>query len=101
MIKFGKFIKNVGLAFAFGPIIIALLSFPLSILLWCEPGAGDPGACAIGGGATAELVWTMGMLHWYTLLTFIPGIILAFIGGFIEYRVVKPDKEDRRGISSG
>ncbi len=69
-----------GLVVALGPLALALLSLPLGIICGCEGGGGSPGTCAIGGDGMGEFVWTLGMMHWYTLMTFVPGLGIVAIG---------------------
>ena len=80
MSKLAKILGFGGLIIAFGPLLIALSSFPLSYLLGCSDGGADPGVCAVGGATMGEVLWMMAMLHWVTLLTFLPGIGLSIIG---------------------
>jgi hypothetical protein len=75
-----------GVAVAFGPLLLALLSIPLGSIFQCTSGGGSPGVCAIGGAGMGDFVYMLAMLHWLTLLTFLPGMGLVIVG--ILLRVV-------------
>ncbi len=69
-----------GIIVAFGPLLLALLSFPLSYLFGCTDGGANPGVCSIGGSAMGEVMWMLAMLHWFTLVTILPGLGLSLLG---------------------
>lgn len=78
--KLAKILGFGGLLIAFGPLGIALLSFPLSHIFGCIESGANPPICDIGGQTMGEVLWMMAMLHWFTLVTFLPGIALSLIG---------------------
>lgn len=80
MMKLAKILGFGGLVVAFGPLAIALLSFPLSSLFGCVDAGANPPICAIGGQTMGEVLWMMALLHWFTLLTFLPGIGMTLVG---------------------
>lgn len=69
-----------GLLIAFGPLLLSLLSFQLSNLFGCMDGGANPPVCAVGGEAMGEALWMMALLHWFTLLTILPGLIISLAG---------------------
>lgn len=69
-----------GIIVAFGPLTLALLSFPLSHIFGCTDGGANPGICDIGGSSMGEAMWMLAMLHWVTLLTILPGLALSLLG---------------------
>lgn len=83
---------RLGLVIAFGPVAIALLSLPLTLIFGCSGGAGGPGSCAIGGEKIGELVWTLGMMHWFALYTLVPGMVLMVVGFIVSLIVDKSQR---------
>lgn len=59
------------------PILIALLAVPISYLAGCNDSGGSAGTCTFGGAALGEIVWTMSMMPWFTLLLFMPAVIIC------------------------
>jgi hypothetical protein len=68
------------LVVALGPLALAVLSIPFAIIFGCEGGGGSPGTCSVGGDGMGDFVWTLAMMHWYTLMTFVPGLGIIAIG---------------------
>jgi hypothetical protein len=80
MIKASKVVMFIGIVVAFGPLAIAFLSIPISLLMGCMSVGGSPGVCVVGGSVMGKFVWTMAMMHWYSLLTFFPGMGIVLLG---------------------
>lgn len=80
MSKLAKILGFGGVGIAFGPLMLALLSFPLSYLFGCVDAGANPPVCAIGGAGMGEALWMLAMLHWVTLATLLPGLAMSLVG---------------------
>jgi hypothetical protein len=90
MKKIEKILVVLGILVAVGPLLIAFLSLPVSLVLLC--GGGNSGTCLIGGNVAAEFVETLALFHWFTIMTFIPGMIIAGVGIVVGklIKIMKP-----------
>ncbi len=85
----GLLVSRIGLWIAFGPLLVALIAFLIGFVLGCESSGGSPGTCAVGGKSMANLLWTMLMVHWLTLMTMVPGLIMWLIGTVWHHSILK------------
>ena len=72
------------MAFAFAPIGSVIVCAAIANVYGCKVDEGSAHPCIINGHDYGELLYSLGVMGWFMLVT-IPGGLVAFVGWLISY----------------
>jgi uncharacterized membrane protein len=88
----GSRFANFGLWVAFGPLLVAFIASFVGYLFGCVSGGDMFSTCSLGGSGMANIISTGVMMHWLTLMTIFPGLLIWIAGVFYHRFIIKQRK---------